>query len=42
MVQQGDKVRVTSARVIVALPNVDVTDVAGANTRSVTGISPTP
>jgi Flagellar assembly protein T, C-terminal domain len=36
MVQQGDKVRVTSARVIVALPNVDVTDVAGANTRSVT------
>jgi hypothetical protein len=35
-VQQGDKVRVTSARVIVALPNVDVTDVAGANTRSVT------
>jgi len=36
VVQQGDKVRVTSARVIVALPNVDVTDVAGANTRSVT------
>ena len=36
MVQQGDKVRVTSARVIVALPNVDVSDVAGANTRSVT------
>lgn len=36
MVQQGDKVRVTSARVIVALPNVDVTDVSGANTRSVT------
>jgi hypothetical protein len=30
MVQQGDKVRVTSARVILALPNVDVTDVAGA------------
>jgi TolB-like protein len=36
MVQQADKVRVTSARVIVALPNVDVSDVAGANTRSVT------
>jgi endonuclease YncB( thermonuclease family) len=36
LVQQGDKVRVTSARVIVALPNVDVADVAGANTRSVT------
>ncbi len=36
MVQQGDHVRVTSARVIVALPNVDVSDVAGANTRSVT------
>ncbi len=36
MVQQGDKARVTSARVIVALPNVDVSDVAGANTRSVT------
>jgi len=36
MVQQGDHVRVTSARVILALPNVDVTDVAGANTRSVT------
>jgi len=36
MVQQGDKVRVTSARIIVALPNVDVSDVAGANTRSVT------
>jgi len=35
-VQQGDQVRVTSARVILALPNVDVTDVAGANTRSVT------
>lgn len=35
-VQQGDHVRVTSARVILALPNVDVTDVAGANTRSVT------
>ncbi|RPI07546.1 MAG: hypothetical protein EHM71_10335, partial [Zetaproteobacteria bacterium] len=36
MVQQGDKVRVTSARIILALPNVDVSDVAGANTRSVT------
>jgi len=36
MVQQGDHVRVTSARVILALPNVDVSDVAGANTRSVT------
>jgi hypothetical protein len=36
MVQQGDHVRVTSARVILALPNVDVTDVAGTNTRSVT------
>jgi hypothetical protein len=36
MVQQGDQVRVTSARVILALPNVDVGDVAGANTRSVT------
>lgn len=36
LVQQGDHVRVTSARVILALPNVDVTDVAGANTRSVT------
>ncbi len=36
MVQQGDRVRVTSARVILALPNVDVTDVAGTNTRSVT------
>jgi len=35
-VQQGDQVRVTSARVILALPNADVTDVAGANTRSVT------
>ena len=35
-VLQGDQVRVTSARVILALPNVDVTDVAGANTRSVT------
>ncbi|OGC00396.1 MAG: hypothetical protein A3G35_02615 [candidate division NC10 bacterium RIFCSPLOWO2_12_FULL_66_18] len=36
VVQQGDRVRVTSARVILALPNVDVGDVAGANTRSVT------
>lgn len=36
MVQQGDRVRVTSARVILALPNVDVSDVAGTNTRSVT------
>lgn len=36
MVQQGDRVRVTSARVILALPNVDVTDVTGTNTRSVT------
>jgi hypothetical protein len=36
MVQQGDHVRVTSARVILALPNVDVSDVAGTNTRSVT------
>ena len=36
LVQQGDHVRVTSARVILALPNVDVGDVAGASTRSVT------
>ena len=36
MVQQGDQVRVTSARVILALPNVDVSDVAGSNTRSIT------
>lgn len=36
LVQQGDHVRVTSARVILALPNVDVSDLAGANTRSVT------
>ena len=36
MVQQADKVRVTAARVIVALPSVDVADVAGTNTRSVT------
>jgi Flagellar assembly protein T, C-terminal domain len=36
MVQQGDHVRVTSARVILALPNVDVSDVAGATGRSVT------
>lgn len=36
LVQQGDRVRVTSARVILALPNVDVSDVAGTNTRSVT------
>ena len=36
MVQQGDRVRVTSARVILALPNVDVTDLAGANTRALT------
>jgi len=36
MVQQGDLVRVTSARVILALPNVDAADVAGANTRSIT------
>jgi hypothetical protein len=36
LVQQGDKVRVTSARIVVALPNVDVADVAGTNTRSVT------
>jgi len=36
MVQQGDRVRVTSARVILALPNVDVADVAGANVRAVT------
>ena len=36
MVQQGDHVRVTSARVILALPNVDVNEVTGANTRSVT------
>jgi hypothetical protein len=36
MVQQGDLVRVPSARAILALPNVDVSDVAGANTRSVT------
>ena len=36
MVQEGDHVRVTSARVILALPSVDVSDVAGTNTRSVT------
>jgi hypothetical protein len=36
MVQEGDHVRVTSARVILALPIVDVSDVAGTNTRSVT------
>jgi hypothetical protein len=36
LVQQGDHARVTSARVILALPNVDAGDVAGANTRSVT------
>ncbi len=36
LVQQGDHVRVTLARVILALPNVDVGDVAGASTRSVT------
>jgi hypothetical protein len=36
MVQQGDQVRVTSARVVLALPNVDVSDVSGVNTRSVT------
>ncbi|MFI5341846.1 MAG: FlgT C-terminal domain-containing protein [Candidatus Methylomirabilales bacterium] len=36
MVQQGDHVRVTSARIILALPNVDVSDVSGTNTRSVT------
>jgi hypothetical protein len=36
VVQQGDHVRVTTARVILALPSVDVTDVAGANPRSVT------
>ncbi len=36
VVQQGDRVRVTSARVILALPNVDVADVTGTNTRSVT------
>jgi hypothetical protein len=36
LIQQGDHVRVTSARVILALPNVDVSDLAGANTRSVT------
>jgi hypothetical protein len=36
LVQQGDLVRVPSARVILALPNVDVADVLGANSRSVT------
>ncbi len=36
LVQQGDKVRVTAARIVLALPNVDVSDVAGTNTRSVT------
>lgn len=36
MVQQGDSVRVTSARIVLALPNVDVADVSGTNTRSVT------
>jgi hypothetical protein len=36
IVQQGDHVRVTSARILVALPNVDVAAVGGANTRSVT------
>lgn len=36
MVQQGDRVRLSSARVILALPNVDVADVAGVNTRAVT------
>jgi hypothetical protein len=36
MVQQGDRVRVTSARIVLALPNVDVSDASGANTRSVT------
>ncbi len=36
MIQQGDQVRVTSARVVLALPNVDVSDVSGINTRSVT------
>lgn len=36
MVQQGDHARVSSARVILALPNVEVGDVAGANTRTVT------
>jgi hypothetical protein len=36
LVQQGDSVRVTSARIVLALPNVDVADVSGTNTRSVT------
>jgi len=36
IVQQGDQVRVTAARVVLALPNVDATDVTGASTRSVT------
>jgi hypothetical protein len=36
LVQQGDHVRVTTARILLALPNVDVSDVAGTNTRSVT------
>ena len=36
LIQQGDQVRVTSARVVLALPNVDVIDVSGTNTRSVT------
>ena len=36
LIQQGDQVRVTSARVVLALPNVDVSDVSGTNTRSVT------
>lgn len=34
MLRQSDQVRVTSARVILALPNVDVGDRAGADTRS--------
>jgi hypothetical protein len=36
LIQQGDQVRLTSARVVLALPNVDVSDVSGTNTRSVT------
>jgi hypothetical protein len=36
LVQQGDSVRVTAARIVLALPNVDVADVSGTNTRSVT------
>jgi hypothetical protein len=36
MVQQGDSVRMTSARIVLALPNVDVGDISGTNPRSIT------